>query len=72
MEKYLNKSGNSPITFYEIGVDFIIVRFKGGKDYSYSYQGKAGKRNVDFMKTLAISGKGLSAFITKNVKYSYD
>lgn len=72
MEKYSNKSGNSPITHYEIGADFITVVFKGGKAYTYSYLGKAGKRNVEFMKELAISGKGLSAFITKNVKFSYD
>ncbi|MCK9399183.1 MAG: hypothetical protein M0Q51_04185 [Bacteroidales bacterium] len=72
MEKYLNKSGNSPITHYEIGIDFIIVRFKGGKDYIYSYKGKAGKYNVDIMKSLAVRGSGLSAYITKNVKYSYD
>lgn len=56
MEKYLNKCGNSPITHYEIAADFIVVRFKGGKDYSYSYNGKAGKNSVDIMKSLAISG----------------
>lgn len=72
MENYLNKSGNSPITHYEIGSDYIIVRFKGGKDYTYSYTGKAGKASVDLMKTLALKGSGLSAFITKNVKFLYD
>ena len=72
MEKYSNGSGNSPITHYEIGEDYIIVRFKGGKDYTYSYQGKAGKNNVDAMKSLAKKGSGLSAYITHNVKYSYD
>lgn len=72
MEIYTNNSGNSPITHYEIYSDSIIVRFKGGKDYTYSYNGKAGKSNVDNMKSLAISGSGLSAYITRNVKYSYD
>lgn len=72
MEKYQNKSGNSPIVNFEIGDDFIKVKFKGGKDYIYSYKGKAGKYNVDIMKSLAISGKGLSTYITKNVKYLFD
>jgi hypothetical protein len=33
---------------------------------------KAGSTNVENMKILAKSGSGLSAFITKNVKYLYD
>ncbi len=72
MNQYLNKSGNSPVTNYQIGSDYIIVRFKGNKDYKYSYNGKAGKEKVDIMKSLAISGSGLSAFITKNAKMDYD
>lgn len=72
MENYLNKSGNSPISHYEIGSDYITVRFKSGKDYTYSTSGKAGKSNVDVMNNLARSGSGLSAFITKYAKYLYD
>jgi len=72
MEQYSNKSGNSPITHYEIGTDYITVRFKGGKDYTYSYGGKAGRSNADTMKGLALSGSGLSAFITRNAKLLYD
>lgn len=72
METYSNRSGNSPISHYEIGSDYIIVRFKGGKDYTYSYGGKAGRSNVDTMKTLALNGSGLSAFITRNAKFLYD
>jgi len=72
MENYLNNSGNSPITHYKIGNDYVIVRFNGGKDYSYSYLGKAGKSNVETMKILAVNGSGLSAYITKNVRFLYD
>lgn len=72
MESYLNKSGNSPITHYEIGSDCITIRFKGGKDYTYSNGGKAGESNVDTMKALAVSGSGLSTFITRNVRFLYD
>lgn len=71
MERYKNLSGNSPITNYQIEDDRIIVRFKGSKSYSYSYR-KAGRNNVEHMKVLARNGKGLSAYITRNVRYLYD
>lgn len=71
MESYANRSGNSPIIGFEIENDRIIVWFKGGKSYSYSYR-KAGKNHVETMKSLARSGSGLSAYITRNVKYNYD
>jgi len=72
MERYQNRSGNSPITHFHIENDKITVWFNVNNPYTYSYAGKAGKNNVDIMKSLAISGKGLSAFITKNVRKSYD
>ena len=72
MEKYLNRSGNSPVTFFQIADDNITVWFKGAaRSYRYSYK-KAGRAHVEIMKGLAISGSGLSAYITRNVKYSYD
>jgi len=72
MERYLNTNGNSPVTYYQINEDSIEVWFKGAtKSYKYSYR-KAGKKNVDNMKVLARNGSGLSAFITKNVRFQYD
>lgn len=71
MMPYANLRGNSPIISYEIESDRIIVLFKQGRQYSYSYS-KAGVRNVEEMKRLAQSGAGLSAFITHNVRYLYD
>lgn len=71
MERYANKSGNSPITHYQINSDSITVWFKGGKSYTYSHSG-AGMSNVETMKYLARSGSGLSAFITRNVRNDYD
>ena len=38
----------------------------------YSYRGKARKHNVDVMKILAVKGRGLSGYINKEVKNSYD
>lgn len=71
MERYSNRRGNSPITHFQIEDERIIVCFKGGKTYSYSY-GKAGKSHVEQMKILARSGSGLSAYITQNVRFLYD
>jgi len=71
MERYSNRRGNSPITHFQIEDERIIVWFKGGKSYSYSYH-KAGRSHVEQMKVLARSGSGLSAYITQNVKFAYD
>ena len=71
MERYSNRRGNSPITHFQIEDERIIVWFKGGKTYSYSY-GKAGKSHLEQMKILARSGSGLSAYITQNVRFQYD
>jgi len=71
MEIYANLRGNSQITNYQINKDSITIWFKGGKNYTYSYQ-KAGMINVENMKKLARNGFGLSAYITKNVRKDYD
>ncbi|HUW07524.1 MAG TPA: hypothetical protein VMW01_14850 [Williamwhitmania sp.] len=71
MEKYLNRRGNSQVTHFQIEDERIIVWFKGGKLYSYSYS-KAGKHHVEQMKLLAKSGNSLSAYITQNVRFDYD
>ena len=71
MEIYLNKSGKSPITHFQIENERIVVWFQGGKSYSYSYR-KAGRSHVEQMKVLARSGSGLSAYITQNVRKEYD
>lgn len=71
MERYLNQSGNSPIIGYQIENERIIIWFNGGKSYSYSYR-KAGRNHVETMKYLARNGSGLSAYITRNVRFDYD
>ena len=71
MQPYANLSGNSPIVSFEIEPTRIRVMFKGGKIYSYSYA-SAGAANVEHMKQLARSGAGLSAFITRNVRFAYE
>lgn len=68
---YANLRGNSPIIGYEIEPTRIRIMFKGGRTYSYSYA-SAGENNVEQMKSLAQAGAGLSAFITRNVRYNYE
>jgi hypothetical protein len=68
MEKYKNASRNSGVLAYEIGTDWIKVKFILGREvYNYSYN-KAGKHHVEEMKILAQRGKGLATYINKNVK----
>ena len=70
MTKYKNLSTNSGVSEYEIQDEGIIVRFKTGSTYLYTY-GSTKQNNIETMKKLAISGKGLSSFISKVIKKSY-
>ena len=69
MEVYLNTNGASGITHYEIGTDFITVRIHsklGLEDYTYTHR-VTGPRKIATMKMLARGGKGLGAYIVKDV-----
>lgn len=67
MIRYKNGNGNSGVTAYKTGDDFIIVEFGNTGTYLYNYK-SAGREAIEKMKLLAISGKGLSAFISRHVK----
>lgn len=70
MEKYRNS--RSGINAYEIGDDYILVKFKSSRrTYKYSYI-SAGRFAVERMKGLALRGRGLNGYINSYVKYSYD
>lgn len=72
MERYRNIGGDSGVSAYEIGTEYIKVKFSGtGRTYTYSYR-KAGVHHVENMKTLAQNGDGLNSYINKHVKYLYD
>lgn len=71
MQFYKNIGGNSGVRAFDIGEDYIEVQFSTGRVYRYSY-GKAGKRNVEEMKRLALLGCGLNSYIMRNVKNDYD
>ena len=57
MERYSNRSGNSPLTHFQIEDDRITVWFSGtAKSYTYSYR-KAGQMHVERIKVLAMGKK---------------
>lgn len=70
MEQYRNIGGNSGVSAYEIGGDFIKVMFKDGSLYLYNY-GSTGQLNIETMKELAIRGTGLNSFISTTVRKNY-
>lgn len=72
MEVYRNINGDSNVEAYEIGSNFIRVKFyRTVKIYQYSYE-RAGRENVEIMKELARNGDGLNSFIKKNAEKLYD
>ncbi len=72
MTIYRNRGGNSGVSAFEIGDDYIMVKFSGtSKTYTYSYR-KAGSTHVENMKNLAQDGRGLNSYIYRYVKHLYD
>jgi hypothetical protein len=65
MQPYLNLSGDSGIVEFKTQPDFIIVRFHNGNLYVYMSE-RVGRHHVERMKRLAVTGKGLSAYISQN------
>jgi hypothetical protein len=70
MEKYQNKDGDSGVSAYENGYDYIIVEFEDGSRYLYNWE-SAGGNNIDRMKRMALDGKGLNRFIAMEMKNRY-
>lgn len=70
MDRYANRSGDSGVTHYEIGADFILVQFRRSDVYRYDYA-MPGADHVECMKTLAVAGKGLATYISAHVRGSY-
>jgi hypothetical protein len=70
MDNYKNLGGDSGISKYEILNDAIKIKFSTGAIYIYSNL-SAGTNNIEKMKSLAKTGKGLNSFIMKNVRTKY-
>ena len=71
MQRYLNFNGDSGVTHYEIGSDYILIQFRSGKPYRYSYA-SAGRHHVEQMKVLATAGRGVSTYIGQHVRHLYE
>jgi len=65
MQRYRNRSGTSGVREFEIGSDFIVLRWASPKLYTYSYE-SVGKQNVEEMKRLALRGSHLNKFINEH------
>lgn len=50
---------------YQSGKDYIIVQFKSGEVYKYTYA-SAGNETIETMKKLAADNVGLSTFISQH------
>lgn len=70
VKRYKNLDGDSGVAAYEIGDDSILVQFKSGASYAYTYA-SAGRSNIEHMKRLAVAGEGLSTFISRHVSQRY-
>lgn len=71
MIPYANLSGKSGVVEYEIGGDFIKLRFASSTTiYVYDHS-IPGSFHVGQMKQLAIDGRGLSTYVSQNVKKDY-
>jgi hypothetical protein len=70
MDQYRNLDGESGVTAYESGPDYIKVRFRNGATYVYDYV-TPGAEHVERMKALAHAGQGLSTYISRHVRKAF-
>ena len=66
VETYLNRSGDSGVSAYEIGDDFIAIRFRPSGDIYWYTHASVGARHLATMKALALKGRGLSTYISSH------
>ena len=65
--KYKNLRGNSNVFRYALGYNSIIVEFKDGAKYEYTYR-STSKADVEQMKMFAKRGRRLNSYIGRVVK----
>ena len=70
MQRYRNLEGHSGVVAYEFGEDHIDVRFVNGDVYTYDWA-VTGRGTVETMKVFAVLGRGLSTFISQQVRQRY-
>jgi len=70
MKRYAGRAGDTGIVAYEPEPEAIAVRFRNRYVYIYDYR-TTGWAKVERMKQLAAQGRGLSTFISKQVRGAY-
>ena len=71
MTRYRNLEEHSGVTAYEIAPESISVEFNLDAVYLYTYR-SAGEKVVEKMKLLAIAGRGLSTYISREVRENFE
>jgi hypothetical protein len=69
-ERYGNLNGDSGVTHYAIGSDFIAVQFRSATVYVYDWF-RPGRGHVERMTAHALAGRGLGTYISQHVKKAY-
>jgi hypothetical protein len=69
MERY-GDDRDTGVTAYEVGGDFIRLRFRDGKQYLYD-DVHPGPQHIAQMKVLAKSGRGLTTYVNQYVRGDY-
>lgn len=73
MMKYKDVTGLSTIDSYEVGENWIKIRFKNEIDVDYTYSSvRPGARHVQLMKNLAEVGGGLSTYISRYIRKNFE
>ena len=70
VERYKNLSGDSGVVQYQLREGAILVQFLNGSMYEYTNE-SAGAEAISTMHQLAAAGRGLSSFISTNVRERY-
>jgi hypothetical protein len=69
-QRYRNLNGDSGVTHYAIGADFIAVQFKDATVYIYDSV-RPGRSHVEQMTAHAVAGRGLGTYISRHVRKAY-
>jgi hypothetical protein len=67
---YANTGGNSGVDSYDLGDDWILVKFTTGSRYLYTIKSTT-REQLDEMKRYANDGKGLNSYIMRVQKTNY-
>ena len=71
MERYKNLNGNSGVSNFALGDEWIEVEFLRKGIYRYTYK-SAGRAQIEKMKQLARKGQGLSTYISQHTHNMYE